>query len=198
MLLVSAVFFGIISYMHLAFASFVYHTTFQMSLFFSWFPILGQFNFFLWIIPTYCKTVCFLSCTRAPQPDLKQFQMVRIARISLRQITPDVILRNLVKFLTTRLVSRLPLSDIEKSWPRKRSLSITRKVLRLLLLLLCKQFSLCFSLVMRAIGWANVADSDLIFRGISFRYRWEPARQDNISRVYLHLSTKLSKKRPKW
>ena len=46
---------------------------------------------------------------------------------------------------------------------------------------------------MRAIEWANVADSDLIYRGISFRYRWEPARQDNISRVYLHLSTKLSK-----
>ena len=145
-------------------------------------------------MPTYCKTVCFLCCTHAPQPDLKQFQMVRITRISLGQITPDIILRNLVKFLTTRLVSRLPLSDIEKSWPRKRSLSITRKVLRLLLLLLCKQFSLCFSLVMRAIEWANVADSDLIFRGISFRYRWEPARQDNISRVYLHLS----KKRPKW
>ena len=48
---------------------------------------------------------------------------------------------------------------------------------------------------MRAIGWANVADSDLIFRGISFRYRWEPARQDNIS--ILHLSTKLSKKTSK-
>ena len=48
MLLVSAVFFGTIGYMHLAiFASFVYHTTFQMSLFFSWFPILGHFNFFL-------------------------------------------------------------------------------------------------------------------------------------------------------
>ena len=46
---------------------------------------------------------------------------------------------------------------------------------------------------MRVIEWANVADSDLIYRGISFRYRWEPARQDNISRVYLHLSTKLSK-----
>ena len=67
------------------------------------------------MIPTYCKTVCFLCCTHAPQPDLKQFQMVRIARISLRQITPDVILRNLVKFLTTCLVSRLPLSDVEKS-----------------------------------------------------------------------------------
>ena len=46
---------------------------------------------------------------------------------------------------------------------------------------------------MRAIEWANVADSDLIYMGISFRHRWEPARQDNISRVYLHLSTKLSK-----
>ena len=50
---------------------------------------------------------------------------------------------------------------------------------------------------MRAIGWSNAADSDLIFRGISFRYRLEPARQDNISRVYLHLSTKLSKKTSK-
>ena len=52
-----------------------------------------------------------------------------------------------------------------------------------------------FSLAMWAIGWANVADSDLIFRGISFRYWWEPAKQDNITRVYLHLSTKLSQKR---
>ena len=75
--------------------------------------------------------------------------------------------------------------------PRKRSLRITRKALRLLVLLLCKQFFFCFSLVMQAIGWANVADSDLIFRGINFCYGWEPAKQDNISRVYLHLSTKL-------
>ena len=44
---------------------------------------------------------------------------------------------------------------------------------------------------MRAIGWADVVDSDLIFRGINFCYGWEPAKQDNISRVYLHLSTKL-------
>ena len=54
------------------------------------------------------------------------------------------------------------------------------------MLFLCEQFSLC---------WANVADSDLIFRGISFRYWWEPAKQDNITRVYLHLLTKLSQKR---
>ena len=54
--------------------------------------------------------------------------------------------------------------------PRKRRLRITRKALRLLVLLLCKQFSFCFSLVMRAIGWANVADSDLIFRGVNFCY----------------------------
>ena len=45
---------------------------------------------------------------------------------------------------------------------------------------------------MRAVGWANVADSDLIFDSISFRYSWEPAKQDNIFRVYL--STKLSQK----
>ena len=45
---------------------------------------------------------------------------------------------------------------------------------------------------MRAIWWANVADSDLIFRRISFRYWWESAKQYNISRMYLQLSTKLS------
>ena len=32
----------------------------------------------------------------------------------------------------------------------------------------------------------------LNFRGISFRYRWELKKQYNISRVYLHLSIKLS------
>ena len=37
-----------ISYMHLArLESSVYHTSLQMSLFFSWFPILSQFNFSL-------------------------------------------------------------------------------------------------------------------------------------------------------
>ena len=69
--------------------------------------------------------------------------MVSVGRISLKQLTLDVILRNLTKFLTTCLVSHSPLSDVEKSRPRK--------VLRFLVLLLCKQFPLYFSLVMRAI-----------------------------------------------
>ena len=112
--------------------------------------------------------------------------MVSAGRISLKQLTLDVMLRNLTKFLTTCLVFHSPLSDVEKSRPRK--------VLRFLVLLLCKQFSLCFSLVMRAIWWANVADSDFIFRRISFRYWWESAKQYNISRMYLQLSTKLSQK----
>ena len=92
-----------IRYMHLArFASSVYHTSPQMSLFFPWFPILSQFHFFLWIIYQLIITLfCFLCCTLAPQPDLKQFQMVRITRISLKHITPDVILRNLIKSPTT-------------------------------------------------------------------------------------------------
>ena len=47
------------------------------------------------------KLLYFLCCTLAPQPDLKQFQMVRITRISLKHITPDVILRNLIKSPTT-------------------------------------------------------------------------------------------------
>ena len=116
---------------------------------------------------------CFLCCTLAPLPDLKQFQMVRVARISLKHITPDVILHKLIRFPTTCLVSRWPLSDVEKRrprkhWPWKRSLCITRKALRFSVLLLRKQFSLCFSFFvffqwfMWAIGWANVADSDLI------------------------------------
>ena len=142
-----------VSYMNIArFESSVSHTSFQMSLFFSWFPILSQFNFFLWVIPTHYKTVLFFSCTLVPQPDLKQFQMVRVARVFFTHITPDVILRNLIKFSTTCLVSRSPLSDIEKSRPLKRSLCITRKGSMLLVLLLCKQFDLCFSPVMRAIG----------------------------------------------
>ena len=74
----------------------------------------------------------------------------------------------------------------------KCCLCITRKALKLLVLLLCKQFSLYFSLVMWAIEWVNIADSDLIFRGISFHYWWEAAKQDKISPVHLHLSTKLS------
>ena len=92
-----------ISYMHLArFASSVYHTSLQMSLCFPWFPILSQFHFFLWIIyQLIIKLFYFLCCTLAPQPDLKQFQMVRITRISLKHITPDVILRNLIKSPTT-------------------------------------------------------------------------------------------------
>ena len=141
-----------ISYIHLArFASSVPHTSPQMSLFFPWFPILSQFHFFLWIIyQLIIKLFCFLCCTLAPQPDLKQFQMVRITRISLKHITPDVILRNLIKPPTTCLVSHWLLSDVEKSkpwklrprkhWSRKCSLCITRKALRLLVLLLCKQF----------------------------------------------------------
>ena len=32
---------------------------------------------------------------------------------------------------------------------------------------------------MRAVGWANVADSDLILKSAGFRYWWEPAKQDN-------------------
>ena len=49
MVLVSAVILReFISYMQIArLASSVYHTSFQMSLFFSWFPILSQVNFFL-------------------------------------------------------------------------------------------------------------------------------------------------------
>ena len=116
---------------------------------------------------------CFLCCTLAPLPDLKQFQMVRVARISLKHITPDVILHKLIRFPTTCLVSRWPLSDVEKRrprkhWPWKRSLCITRKALRFSVLLLCEQFSLCFSFFvffqwfMWAIGWANVADSHFI------------------------------------
>ena len=86
---------------------------------------------------------------------------VRVAQISLKHITLGVTLRNLIKFPITRLVSRWPLLDVEKSrprklkprkhWPRKRNLCITWKTFRLL----CKQFSLCYSLVMRAIGWAT-------------------------------------------
>ena len=74
-----------------------------------------------------------------------------------------------------------------KHWLRRHSLCNTWKALRRLALFLCEKFSPRFSLIVRAIGWANVADSDLIFRGISFRYWWEPAKQDNISRVHLHL-----------
>ena len=40
---------------------------------------------------------------------------IRVAQIALKHITPDVILRNLIKFPTTCLVSRWPLSDVEKS-----------------------------------------------------------------------------------
>ena len=123
-----------ISYMHLArFASSVYHTSLQMSLCFPWFPILSQFHFFLWIIyQLIIKLFYFLCFTLAPQPDLKQFQTARITRISLKHITPDVILRNLIKSPTTCLVSHWLLSDVEKSkpwklrprkhWARKRSL----------------------------------------------------------------------------
>ena len=95
---------------------------------------------------------------------------------------------------------RWPLSDVEKSRPRKHSLCITRKALGLLALFLCKQFSLCFSLVVffqyfNASHWMDKCRRQwLNFRGISFRYWWEPAKQYNISRVYLHLSTKLSQK----
>ena len=51
----------------------------------------------------------------APQPDLKQFQIVRVARISQKHITPDALLRNFIKFPATCLVSRWPLSDVEKA-----------------------------------------------------------------------------------
>ena len=45
---------------------------------------------------------------------------------------------------------------------------------------LCVFPSLCFSnTFMRAVGWANVADSDLILKSAGFRYWWEPAKQDN-------------------
>ena len=48
-MLVSAVILReFISYMHIArLANSVYHTSFQMSLLITWFPILSQFNFFL-------------------------------------------------------------------------------------------------------------------------------------------------------
>ena len=97
-----------------------------------------------------------------------------LASVSMKHITADVILRNLIKFPTTYYVSRWPLSDVENSrprkhWLRKRSLYITRKALRLFLLLLSKQFSLCFSnTFMRAVGWANVSDTDLIFNSMVF------------------------------
>ena len=73
------------------------------------------------------------------------------ASVSMKHITADVILRNLIKFPTTYQVSRWTLSDVENSrprkhWPRKRSLYITPKALRFFLLLLSKQFCLCFSL----------------------------------------------------
>ena len=102
MLLVSAVILReFISYMQIArLASSVYHTSFQMSLLFSWFPILSQVNFFLRIIPTHYKT-CFLCCALAPQPDLKQFQIVRVARISLKHINSD--LENVVYVLLEKL-----------------------------------------------------------------------------------------------
>ena len=41
--------------------------------------------------------------------------MARVARISLKHITPDALLRNLIKFPATCLVSRWPLSDVEKA-----------------------------------------------------------------------------------
>ena len=72
----------------------------SMSLLFSWFSILSQVNFFLRIIPTHYKT-CFLCCTLAPQPDLKQFQIVRVARISLKHINSD--LENVVYVLLEKL-----------------------------------------------------------------------------------------------
>ena len=82
----------------------------------------------------------------------KMFRLdtVRVS-VSMKHITADVILRNLIKFPTTYQVSRWTLSDVENSrprkhWPRKRSLYITRKALRFFLLLLSKQFCLCFSL----------------------------------------------------
>ena len=153
--------------MHLArFASSVYHTSFQMSLFFSWFLILSQFNLLLWIIPTYYKIVLFTLWYARSASRFEAISEIRVTKISLKHITPDVILRNLIKVPTTYLVSRWPLSDVEKRrprklkprkhwprkhWPRKRSLCITWKTFRLL----CKQFSLCYSLVMRAIGWAT-------------------------------------------
>ena len=131
-------------------------------------------SFFPWIIPTYYKNCFVFFVVRSLRyPIWSNFQMVRVARISLKHITPDVILHNLIRFPTTCLVSRWPLSDVEKSrprkhWPWKRSLCITRKALRFSVLLLSEQFSLCFSFFvffqwfMWAIGWANVADSDLI------------------------------------
>ena len=148
--------------MHLArFASSVYHTSFQMSPFFSWFLILSQFNLLLWIIPTYYKTVLFTLWYARSAARFEAISEIRFTQISLKHITPDVILRNFIKVPITCLVSRWPLSDVEKSrprklkprkhWPRKRSLCITWKALRLL----CKQFSLCYFLVMRAIGWAT-------------------------------------------
>ena len=148
-----------VSYMHLArFASSVSHTSFQMSLFFSWFPILSQFNFFLWITPTYYKTVFVFFVVRSLcSPIWSNFRCLGLFGFP-RHITPDVILHNLIKFPITCLVSRWPLLD----------------------------------------GRAHVADRVLIFRGISFRYWWEPAKQDNISRVCLHLSTKLSQNTSKW
>ena len=158
--------------MHLArFASSVYHTSFQMSLFFSWFLILSQFNLLLWIIPTYYKIVLFTLWYARSAARFEAISEIRVAQIALKHITPDVILRNLIKFPTTCLVSRWPLSDVEKRrprklkprkhwprkhwprkhWPRKRSLCITLKTFRLL----CKHFYLCYSLVMRATGWAT-------------------------------------------
>ena len=72
-----------ISYMHLArFASSVYHTSLQMSLCFPWFPILSQFHFFLWIIYQLIKKIYFIFfVVRCSLLYLKQFQMVRVARI---------------------------------------------------------------------------------------------------------------------
>ena len=137
-----------ISYMHLArFASSVYHTIAPNVTVLSVVSYSQSISFFLWIIyQLIIKLFCFLCCTLAPQPDLKQFQMVRITRISLKHIIPDVILRNLIKPPTTCLVSHWLLSDVEKSkpWKLRPRKHWSRKALRLLVLLLWKQFSLCF------------------------------------------------------
>ena len=112
-----------ISYMHLArFASSVYHTSLQMSLCFPWFPILSQFHFFLWIMyQLIIKLFYFLCCTLAPQPDLKQFQMVRITRISLKHITSDVI-------LNLRLPAGVPLTSVRR-WKKQTLKTQTSKAL---------------------------------------------------------------------
>ena len=87
----------------------------------------------------------------------------------MKHLTPDVILRNLIENTDFENVVYVLLEKPWGSWCCSCANNF-----------LCVFPSLCFSdTFMRAVGWANVANSDLIFKSASFRYWWEPEKQDN-------------------